>query len=525
NYIHYSHQHQNSISSLSSSIFNPNSASTSLNHGAGSSTTISDNYFFHNPSVASSNGQYSNEPLTPPDYFGHSSNGGGIDSHSRKNSMSGSIWNQTPSFSLYSPWTTGSSISTASGTELADNSVLTVDQTPLNPTTALDDIQQQKFRKQRFSSGNVSMSGFEKQFQQLSVGGAQQASSQYIQRRSMTYPASSMTTLDDSTDILALAKDQYGCRFLQKKIDEDFQTNSPLIFQAVYQHSTELMVDPFGNYLIQKIMTTATDEQLNLILINISPSILTVSKNQHGTRACQKLIDCLTTQTHQQLLEECLSPYIVNLIRDLNGNHVVQKCIHKLHNEDLQFIIDSICENMIKISTHKHGCCVLQKLLNKCNHQQVIQLGQEIVRNSIILMQDQFGNYVVQYLITLDIYELNTELVKIMVPYICELSVQKFSSNVVEKCLKIQLNSNSNNTSNDHFNPLFETLLQPAILTTLIKDQYGNYVIQTAMSLSPYEYKVRFANAIKPLLPLVRFTSFGKRINNKVMTITNELEK
>ncbi|GMF60955.1 unnamed protein product [[Candida] boidinii] len=51
--------------------------------------------------------------------------------------------------------------------------------------------------------------------------------------------------LDKTTNILELSRDQYGCRWLQRKIDEDFNTNFPLIFNAVYQHSTELMMDPF----------------------------------------------------------------------------------------------------------------------------------------------------------------------------------------------------------------------------------------------------------------------------------------
>ncbi|OUM53451.1 hypothetical protein BVG19_g2732 [[Candida] boidinii] len=322
--------------------------------------------------------------------------------------------------------------------------------------------------------------------------------------------------LDKTTNILELSRDQYGCRWLQRKIDEDFNTNFPLIFNAVYQHSTELMMDPFGNYLIQKLLVKCSHNDINLILANVSVSIFEISKNQHGTRACQKLIDCLQTSTHFKLLQECLSPYIVNLIRDLNGNHVIQKCIQKFQNGDLQFIIDSICDNMVQVSTHKHGCCVLQKCLTKSNHAQIHQLGQEIIRNAIILTQDPFGNYVVQYLITLDIMELNKDLVTLMGPFIGELSVQKFSSNVVEKCLRIQFNI-GNDTS--YVNPLYDSLLLPNVLQTLIKDQFGNYVIQTALDCAPIQNKIRLSLACRPLLYLVQSTSFGKRIQHKINNI------
>ncbi|OWB56665.1 hypothetical protein B5S28_g2574 [[Candida] boidinii] len=335
---------------------------------------------------------------------------------------------------------------------------------------------------------------------------------------SSSFSSSTMKNLalDKTTNILELSRDQYGCRWLQKKIDEDFNTNFPLIFNAVYQHSTELMMDPFGNYLIQKLLIKCSHNDINLILTNVSVSIFEISKNQHGTRACQKLIDCLQTSTHFKLLQESLSPYIVNLIQDLNGNHVIQKCIQKFQNGDLQFIIDSICGNMVQVSTHKHGCCVLQKCLTKSNHAQINQLGQEIIRNAIILTQDPFGNYVVQYLITLEIMELNKDLVTLMGPFIGELSVQKFSSNVVEKCLRIQFNV-GNDTS--YVNPLYDSLLLPNVLQTLIKDQFGNYVIQTALDCAPVQNKIRLSLACRPLLYLVQSTSFGKRIQHKINNI------
>ncbi|KAG7848870.1 hypothetical protein KL941_001688 [Ogataea angusta] len=506
NYTHYTHHHHNSLSSLNSSILNPTPGS--LTHGVGgSSTTISDIY------VGAANATA--EPLTPPDYF--TQQPGAIESQSRKSSFSNTIWNQPPNFKLYSPW--GSSSTNALGAAYhipeLDSLGLPASIDPNQVPTPDEPVQQQKFARNRFMSlqGPVSVPSFEKQFQNLTISPSQAVPQQSSRKSVSSYP----TVLDDSTDVLALSKDQFGCRFLQKKIDEDFGKNYPLIFREVHQHSIELMMEPFGNYLIQKIILNASAEELNLILTNIAPFIHTICRNQHGTRACQKLIDCLSTTGHYRLLQNCLTPHVVSLIQDLNGNHVIQKCIAKFQNDDLQFIIDSICNNIVKISTHKHGCCVLQKLLNRCNHQQVLQLGSEIVANSYQLMQDQFGNYVVQFLISLDIPSLNSELVMIMVPFICDLSTQKFSSNVVEKCLKIKF---------DHgFNPLVDALLQSQVLGVLVKDQFGNYVVQTAMDNSSPENKVRFALAIKPMLPMVRHASFGKRIHNKVMGILNDADK
>ena len=50
-----------------------------------------------------------------------------------------------------------------------------------------------------------------------------------------------------------LAKDQGGCRFLQKKIDENNKEFNDLIFSKTIESYIELMNDPFGNYLTQKL--------------------------------------------------------------------------------------------------------------------------------------------------------------------------------------------------------------------------------------------------------------------------------
>lgn len=68
----------------------------------------------------------------------------------------------------------------------------------------------------------------------------------------------------------SLAKDQAGCRFLQKKLDETSSLAND-IFPKLMDKLIELMNDSFGNYLIQKVLEKLTDdgilETLNTVLI------------------------------------------------------------------------------------------------------------------------------------------------------------------------------------------------------------------------------------------------------------------
>lgn len=96
-------------------------------------------------------------------------------------------------------------------------------------------------------------------------------------------------------NIYSLAKDQYGCRFLQKKLEEANPQDIAIIFEEIFEHIVELMTDPFGNYLCQKLVEHCNDKQKTIIISTVSSALVRISTNMHGTRAVQKLVECLKT--------------------------------------------------------------------------------------------------------------------------------------------------------------------------------------------------------------------------------------
>lgn len=157
----------------------------------------------------------------------------------------------------------------------------------------------------------------------------------------------------------------FSCRYLQKLLEKNDQKIVDIIFTEVVEDIVTLMRDPFGNYLCQRLIDKCTQEQKTKMIKGAAKELVFISKNMHGTRAAQKIIDCITRADEIQAVKNalkvktisasCLTPNkgsVVTLIEDLNGNHVIQKCLRKFEPQDNQFIYDAVAKHCIQVRLH-----------------------------------------------------------------------------------------------------------------------------------------------------------------------------
>lgn len=311
-----------------------------------------------------------------------------------------------------------------------------------------------------------------------------------------------------SGQIYDLCKDQHGCRYLQKKLEEQNPNQTHLVWLETNQHVVELMTDPFGNYLCQKLLEFCNNDERTVLIQNASVDMVRIALNQHGTRALQKMIEFVSTPDQVQIIVEALRNRVVELIQDLNGNHVIQKCLNKLSAADAQFIFDAVGIHCIEVGTHRHGCCVLQRCIDHANTDQKAWLIGRITEHAHILVQDPYGNYVIQYIIDLNEPLFTEPVVNQFRSHVSQLSRHKFSSNVIEKCLRC-----AQDPSKDM---IVDEILAPGEMEKLIRDNYANYVIQTALEYATPVKKATLVDTIRPVLPSVRSTPYGRRIQAKI---------
>ncbi|KAK5778391.1 hypothetical protein RI543_004053 [Arxiozyma heterogenica] len=350
----------------------------------------------------------------------------------------------------------------------------------------------------------------------------------------------------EKLNYLKLATDQFGCRFLQKKLESNSDVESDLVrdlmFEQIKGSFLNLILDPFGNYLIQKLCEFLTTAQKTFLIESIYPYVFKISINQYGTRSLQKIIDTVDNEQQIDLIIRGFSQeftsieQVVTLINDLNGNHVIQKCIFKFPSTKFGFIIDTIIEkdNIITISTHKHGCCVLQKLLNVCTLQQICTISWKIIQYLSGLINDQFGNYIIQFLLAikeLDYYLLN-EMFNKLHNELIQLSCLKFSSNVIEKFIKKLfhiikssikgefLPNVNDNVINETMNILLTIINSFTLnLNILIRDNYGNYALQTLLDVKNYDIMLNYPDNLLIMENNKKYLSFSNDFTNKISSL------
>eukprot|EP00667_Euglena_gracilis_P005852 EG_transcript_5897 len=344
-------------------------------------------------------------------------------------------------------------------------------------------------------------------------GGVKGAAAGTVERR--LFPAlegeidGHLSSLDEVIgNIYPTAKDQYGCRFLQKMLEDGSPQHLQQILEEVYDHCIELMTDPFGNYLMQKLVEYCNDEQRTIIAQKVAPQLVNISLNMHGTRAVQTLIEHLSNPVQVQIIIGAFQASVVPLIKDLNGNHVIQRCLQKFSALDKQFIYDAAIPRCMDVATHRHGCCVIQRCIDHASEDQRAYLTDEIARNAFSLVTDPFGNYVVQYVLDLNMDQMIRKICSSFIGSFAGLCMNKFSSNVMEKCLQL--------APDDIQHEFIAELMDPSILPKLLQDQYANYVVQTALTVSKPHQFGQLQEAIRAHLHLVRNTPYGKKIENKL---------
>ena len=315
-------------------------------------------------------------------------------------------------------------------------------------------------------------------------------------------------------NILPLSQDQAGCRFLQEKIESDPKASVKLFFNNLLPNIISIMKDSFGNYLVQKLYPYLSPEEFNTILEKISNDIFDLCSSNHSTKCIQNIINYLSNPDLVKKFLNIIKPHIISLLKDMHGVHIVNKFIY-LHPECAYDINKIIIENCSILATHKHGCFFLQKILEGPDKPLKSELIKNLIDNCFVLIIDQFGNYVIQSILHLKNYKYCSDIALIISENAHYYSKHKYSCNVIEKCFDF--------CGKKERNILLEKLSTPEVISELILDEHGNYVIQKALYYAEGDKKEEILKIISSMIPKIRNTSFGDTLLNRLFYSYPEL--
>ena len=298
------------------------------------------------------------------------------------------------------------------------------------------------------------------------------------------YSNMSLPEIINKLDIIA--RKQPGCRFLENLIktnENSFEIVNNIFYRKLYWIKLyELCNDLFGNYFIQTIIPKLNTNNLISFGNVLNNNLLKLCLNPHGTRVVQVYIDNIKDNKYNLLIvfTNYLGKIMDKLINDLNGSFVLMHYAKEI--KDNEIIYNFLNNNIIEICTKPYSCSAFQKFIDLGTNIQKFLLINNIINNTHFLIGNQCGLYVLQFIMDKKNYSINDNILNTFINNIIQLAKQKYSSNVIEKCLET--------CSPQMVNKLIEILNNEAVIRDLIKNMFGNYVIQKLLIVCPDE-KIR----------------------------------
>ncbi|CAN6975754.1 unnamed protein product [Brassica rapa subsp. trilocularis] len=323
-----------------------------------------------------------------------------------------------------------------------------------------------------------------------------------------THDLFNMNNSRATDNTLSRAKNRVDSVELQNLIAEGSRDTIDQIFDELISHVCELMTDPFGHQVFQKLMEKCTNEQITRVLeifIQQPNQFVRICGDMHGTRAIQDLIRCLSSEEQISHFMVTICHAALFLSKSTNANDVIMFCFSHFSPSQTNGLLQMIVQNCYQIAIDHYGSCLLQQCIGKSRQEIREPLIREIIANAMNLCVNRYGNYVVQYVLELENFQVAATLSRYLSGNYVQLSCDKFGSHAVQKCLESR-QFNSRMIINELLTDIDSLLVNP----------YGNYVIQTAWVVSQNDMRSELLYHINRNHPLLRCNRYGRKVLEKL---------
>ena len=287
-----------------------------------------------------------------------------------------------------------------------------------------------------------------------------------------------------------LIKTQTGSKILQNYLKNTPPQIIHLLYNEINTKLNILLLDPYANYFCLKLFCFLNENDRISFLSLIVKNISIFSTNKIATYPIQYIVTHLNSKTEMQIIIHQINKNLMKLALDIYGTHVIEKILISFDKELCNEIFNFITDNFIFLSNHVNGLCLVKKILIiQYQNNSYSNLKEIIINKCSELIENPYGNYALQ--IVIDNWNNNDlfDIFKQFFGHLTELSSMKYASNVIERFIE----------KNEEFlnEYILEICVKKNTIGTLIKNSFGNYVIQTALKHSKGKFKIILINSIE----------------------------
>ena len=266
-----------------------------------------------------------------------------------------------------------------------------------------------------------------------------------------------------------------GTLEIQKKLGRSNECKILLIKLLNKEGLTIIMTNTYGNYFFQQIIKGAEEIIISLILSFILDNFIDISKDPSGTFSVQALLNEISSIKDEQQILNCIKNHEMEMTFNKNATYVIQKIVLLFPDIHRIYLNEIILNNFKDLCLDCNGICLIKNFIKTntiLNNKK--RINEEIVKHFVVLAESPFGNYGIQYLMeNWNKNEFNDMKTKIL-ENLHKLSVQQYSSNVVEKAIEI--------FDDETRELIIKKLCLDDNFIVLLKNKFGRFVLNKAIN-------------------------------------------
>ena len=287
-----------------------------------------------------------------------------------------------------------------------------------------------------------------------------------------------------------IIKNHKGSKIFQKYLKLTHSDILHQIFLELSQNLEDLITDPYANYFCKRFFTYLNQKDRIDFLKGIEKSMVKLSSDSIGTYPIQTIIEHVGSKNEKIIIINALKDNIKELAVDPFGSHVLEKLLTCFEEEYINFIYNYIVDNFLDLANNNNGICIIKKILTFTHKKKLHDKIKAIIKeNGLQLISHPYANFVIQ--IVVDCWSDYKEILVLFDKKYYNLSLEKYASNVVERCIE---------KDEEILNNYIDEIVDSNKIYEVMRSNYGNYVIQKAIKLSKGENKNKLVfNAAKEI--------------------------